>query len=240
MFFSLLGSVGAIVLAGLLLLFPGEIRGVLTPCLISYAVGTLLGGAFLVLMPQAMEEVAPTPAMTTVLAGIVIFFVLEKLLIWRHCHDEHCDIHDVSGPLILIGDAFHNFTDGLVIAATFIASIPLGIAVSLAVIAHEVPQEVGDFGILLNAGYPRMQAFACNLLSGLGTFAGAVVSYLFLTQVSQLVPYIMAFSAASFIYIAVADLFPILHRSYGFCRNLRQLALILTGIGTIAVIKLHL
>ncbi len=236
--FSLLGSVGGITLAAVLLLFPDWLRDRIVPALISYSAGTLLGGAFLALIPETLEFIPPSATLTTVLAGIVLFFLLEKLLIWRHCHDEHCEVHDVSGSLILAGDAFHNLTDGVVIAASFITSIPLGIAVSLAVIAHEIPQEVGDFGILLHSGYTRTQAFLYNTLSGLATFAGAMGAYLFLSQLTGYIPYVMAISAASFIYISTADLFPHLHRSPQLAEGMQQLLLILIGIGTIAVLEL--
>ncbi|MDI6718083.1 MAG: ZIP family metal transporter [Methanomicrobiales archaeon] len=236
--FSLLGSVGGITLAAALLLFPGWLQDRIVPILISYSAGTLLGGAFLALIPETLDLISPSATLTTVLAGIVLFFLLEKLLIWRHCHDEHCEVHDVSGSLILAGDAFHNLTDGVVIAASFLTSIPLGIAVSLAVIAHEVPQEVGDFGILLHSGYSRTRAFVYNTLSGLATLGGAVGSYFFLSVLTEYVPYVMAISAASFIYISTADLFPHLHRMPRLTEGIQQLLLILIGIGTIALLEL--
>jgi zinc and cadmium transporter len=170
-----------------------------------------------------------------VLAGIVLFFMLEKLVIWRHCHKMHCEVHGTAGPLILVGDAFHNFVDGFVIAAAFLTSIPLGIAASLAVIAHEVPQEVGDFAILLENGYSKRQALLLNTLSSLATLPGAVIAYYFLAATQEAVPYILALSAASFIYIAVADLVPGLHKQVGLKPAVIQLVLIIAGIGTIAV-----
>jgi zinc and cadmium transporter len=142
----------------------------------------------------------------------VLFFVLEKLVLWRHCHDSGCEVHGRAAPLILIGDAFHNFVDGMVIAAAFLTSIPLGVAAALAVIAHEVPQEVGDFAILLDSGYGRMKALILNGLSSATTLPGAVLAYFWLGEMHAAVPYILALSAASFIYIAAADLIPGLHR----------------------------
>lgn len=150
--FSLLGSVGAIALGGSFLLFPERTRGFLIPCLISYATGTLLGAAFLGLIPHALEHISTSTALPTWLLGIVLFFVLEKLGVWPHCHKEPCEVHGMAGPLILIEDALHNFGDGVVIAATFLTSITLGIATSLIVISHEVPQEAGEFAILLQSG----------------------------------------------------------------------------------------
>jgi zinc and cadmium transporter len=202
---------------------------------ISYATGTLLGAAFLGMIPASLK-LAPAFAVTsTVLVGIVLFFVLEKLVLWRHCHDSTCEVHGRAAPLILIGDAFHNFVDGLVIAAAFLTSIPLGVAASLAVIAHEIPQEVGDFAILLDNGYRRTKAIVLNGLSAATTLPGAVVAYFWLAEMRSAVPYILAISAASFIYIAVADLIPGLHRQVTAAASLRQLVLLLAGIGTIAI-----
>jgi len=236
--FSILGSVGAIAGAALLLLFPQGTRKILLPCLLSYATGTLLGAAFLGMIPHGLQQATPIAISGTVLAGIVLFFTLEKLIIWRHCHDAECEVHRAAGPLILIGDAFHNFVDGFVIAAAFLTSIPLGIAASLAVIAHEVPQEVGDFAILLENGYSKTRALLLNILSSLATLPGAVIAYFFLGATREAVPFILALSAASFIYIAIADLVPILHRQIGITSTLRQLGLMLAGIGTIALFKL--
>jgi zinc and cadmium transporter len=187
-------------------------------------------------MIPAGLKLAPAFAVTsTVLAGMVLFFVLEKLVLWRHCHDSECEVHGGAGPLILIGDAFHNFVDGVVIAAAFLTSIPLGIAASLAVIAHEIPQEVGDFAILLDNGYGRTKALVLNSLSAAATLPGAVVTYFWLGETRGAVPYILAISAASFIYIAAADLIPGLHRRVTAAAALRQLLLLLAGIATIAI-----
>jgi len=236
--FSVLGSVGAIAGAALLLLFRETTRRLLLPCLLSYAIGTLLGAAFLGMIPNALQQNTALAISGTVLAGIVMFFVLEKIVIWRHCHESECEVHGTAGPLILIGDAFHNFVDGFVIAAAFLTSVPMGIVASLAVVAHEIPQEVGDFAILLENGYSRIRALALNLLSSLATLPGAVIAYFFLGAAREAVPFILALSAASFIYIAVADLVPSLHRQIGLKPALTQLFLVLSGIGTIAVFRL--
>ena len=238
MLFSVLGSVGAIAGAALLLFFQEGTRKILLPCLLSYAIGTLLGAAFLGMIPKALEHNTALAISGTVLAGIVIFFALEKIIIWRHCHEEECEVHGTAGPLILIGDAFHNFVDGFVIAAAFLTSVPLGIAASLAVIAHEIPQEVGDFAILLENGYSKTRALALNTLSSLATLPGAVIAYFFLGETREAVPFILALSAASFIYIAVADLVPGLHRQTGLKSAIRQIVLVLAGIGTIAIFRL--
>jgi len=236
--FSVLGSIGAIAGAALFLLFPEGTRKSLLPCLISYATGTLLGAAFLGMIPNALKHTTALEISGTVLAGIVLFFVMEKIVIWRHCHDAECEVHGAAGPLILIGDAFHNFVDGFVIAAAFLTSIPLGIAASLAVIAHEIPQEVGDFAILLDNGYSKKRALILNMLSSSATLPGAVIAYYFLGATEEAVPFILALSAASFIYIAVADLVPSLHRQVSLKSTLKQLILLLAGISTIAIFQL--
>ncbi|HEY9091365.1 ZIP family metal transporter [Parasphingorhabdus sp.] len=235
--FSVLGSLGAIAGAALMLLFPDKARKSILPCLISYATGTLLGAAFLGMIPKALAHAAPIAVCGTVLAGIVLFFALEKMVIWRHCHDETCEVHASSGPLLLIGDAFHNFVDGFVIAAAFLTSIPFGIAASLAVIAHEIPQEVGDFAILLENGYSRLKALILNSMSSITTLPGAIIAYYFLGETQQAIPYILALSAASFIYIALADLMPGLHRRMTPGSVLLQFTLIAAGIGTIGLIQ---
>jgi zinc and cadmium transporter len=236
--FSILGSIGAIAGAAVVLFFPEDTRKALLPCLISYATGTLLGAAFLGMIPKALQYVTPMAASGTVLAGIVLFFVLEKAVIWRHCHDEECEVHSTPGPLLLIGDAFHNFVDGFVIAAAFLTSIPFGIAASFAVVAHEIPQEVGDFAILLDSGYSRAKALVLNTMSSLATLPGAVTAYFFLGETREAIPYILALSAASFIYIATADLVPGLHRKTGVKPALLQIVLLLAGIGTIGLFQL--
>jgi zinc and cadmium transporter len=235
--FSVLGSVGAIACAGLFLLFPGRSREVLVPSLISYATGTLLGAAFLGMIPAGLNQAPALAVTSTVLGGMVLFFVLEKLVLWRHCHDSDCATHGRAAPLILIGDAFHNFVDGFVIAAAFLTSMSMGVAASLAVIAHEIPQEVGDFAILLDNGYGRAKALVLNGLSALATVPGAILAYYWLGEMREVVPYILALSAASFIYIATADLIPGLHRQSTVAASAIQLVLLLAGIGTIALFR---
>jgi zinc and cadmium transporter len=235
--FSLLGSVGAVAVSAVLLLFPAGTRRVLVPCLVSYATGTLLAAAFLGMIPAGLAK-APVVSVTgTVLAGMVLFFVLEKLVLWRHCHEEDCEVHGRAAPLILVGDAFHNFVDGVVIAAAFLTSVPLGVTTAFAVIAHEIPQEVGDFAILLESGYGRAKALLLNGLSSAATLPGALAAYFWLGETREAVPYILALSAASFIYIAAADLIPGLHRQVSPAASLRQLALLLAGVATIAAIR---
>lgn len=233
--FSILGSVGVILLVGMFLLFPEAIQDILVPCLISYATGTLLAASLLGLIPHALEHSEPSLILSTVLAGIIMFFLLEKLIIWRHCHDAECEVHSAAGPMIIIGDAFHNFIDGAIIAASFLSSITMGIAASLSVIIHEIAQEVGDFGILLHSGYTKKQALFWNLLSSIATLPASVLAFYTLKIIRAAIPYVMGISAASFLYIALADLSPELHRKVETKYAIRQFVLLLAGIATMAI-----
>jgi zinc and cadmium transporter len=238
--FALLGSVGAIAAAATFLLFPKTTRERAVPFLVSYATGTLLGAALLGLLPQAIEQGGRLESLASVLAGLIVFFILERLLIWRHCHHEGpCEVHGTTGKLILVGDALHNFVDGIVISAAFLSSIPLGVATGIAVIAHELPQEVGDFAVLLDNGFTRAQALKWNLISGTATIPGALLAYVALDQSQGLIGPILALSAASFLYIGLADLVPGLHRRIGSEAGIAQFLLLLAGVGTIVVLHLH-
>lgn len=246
MTFSLLGSVGAIAGAGILLLFPETTRKVLVPALVSYATGSLLAAALIGLIPEAVEQMEESggsgrigTVLAAVLAGILAFFVLEKIVLWRHCHEGECDVHRAAGVLILVGDSFHNFVDGIVIAAAFLRSETLGMAAGLAVVAHEITQEVGDFAILLENGFTRQKAFAYNLLSSLAIVVGALGGYYTLSALSSCIPYFLAISAASFLYVALSDLIPGLHRRVATASaSLVQFLLVLAGIGTILLVQL--
>jgi zinc and cadmium transporter len=235
--FSALASVGAMAGAAVVLVVPEPLRKRLLPCLLSYATGTLLGAAFLGMIPTALLRATPAAVSASILAGLVLFFVLEKLVVWRHCHEERCEEHGGAAAVILLGDAFHNLLDGVAVAAAFLTAVPLGIATALAVVAHEVPQEVGDFAILLGSGYRRGRAFALNLLSSLATLPGALFGFLYLDTARRLAPFILAVSAASFIYVAMADLVPHLHRQVGLRSTALQSALVLAGIATIAALR---
>ena len=214
--------------------------------LISYAIGALLGAAFLEILPHALEMGDPHRMAATVLFGILAFFVLEKLVLWRHCHHDHCEAHDAQAPahdhgrsglLILVGDTFHNFVDGILIAAAFIESTELGVVTALAIIAHEIPQEVGDYLILLHSGYSRARALAFNLLSSLATLIGAMLAYLALSQLTQWIPTLLGLAAASMIYVAVADLIPSLHKRTELRATLQQILLIGLGVASIVVAR---
>ena len=214
--------------------------------LISYAIGALLGAAFLEILPHALERGDPHRMAATVLFGILAFFLLEKLVLWRHCHHDHCEAHDAQAPahdhgrsglLILVGDTFHNFVDGILIAAAFLESTELGIVTALAIIAHEIPQEVGDYLILLHSGYSRARALAFNLLSSLATLAGALLAYFALSRLTEWIPTLLGLGAASMIYIAVADLSPGLHKRTELKATVQQMLLIGLGVLSIVVVR---
>ena len=233
---SILGSLGGIIVASCFLLLGEQIRVRLVPWLISYAVGTLIGVALLALVPEALGELPARPAMLTMAAGILSFFLLEKAVIWRHCHhDEDCHVHSTAASLVIIGDVLHTFVDGAVIAAAVLTSVPLGVTTAIAVATHEIPQEVGDVAILLRAGYSRMRAFTLNVLAGLGGILGAAAMVLASKAVPQGLPYVLAFAAGNFLYVAMSDLIPDLHRGNSV-GGIRQVLLIGAGIATIAVL----
>ena len=234
---SVAGSVGGLLVAALLLALHQDVRTRAVPWLVSYAVGTLLGAALLSLVPEALDSLRPAVALGTLLAGIITFFILEKLVLWRHCHDDQdCHVHRSTATLVIVGDAVHTFVDGVVIAAATLTSVPLGVSTALALIAHEVPQEAGDFAVLLSAGYSRRRALVLNLTSGLGGLAGATVMLLFGSKAPDVVPYVLAFAGGNFLYVAMADLIPSLHRGHLDRNAVRQVALITLGIATIAVL----
>ena len=270
-------------------------RQTAVPMLISYAMGAMLGAVFLEILPEAIEAAIAAGSsiqqMTaTVLLGILLFFTLEKLVIWRHCHGNHCEVHAVhteeecpdhpktnhstatqdksatkykavatspskpsigvlevsyshvhshandhgrSGMMIMIGDTFHNFVDGILIASAFMVDVKVGIVTSVAIIAHEIPQEVGDFLILLHSGYSKKQAFAFNLVSSFATVIGGTIAYFALSHVQGWVPSILGLAAASILYVAVADLIPTLHKRTELRATISQLLLIACGVASI-------
>ena len=229
---SVVGSLGGLLVASGVLLINDSRRARLIPWLVSYAVGALLGVSMLAILPQALEDLPPSRVFATLLGGILAFFVLEKLVLWRHCHTHDCEVHDGSVFPVLIGDAFHNFVDGAVIAAAVMTSVPLGVNTALAIAAHEIPQEVGDFAILLHAGYSRRRALLLNVTSGLASAAGALLALGALKLMPVVLPYCLALAAASFLYVAMADLIPGLHRGRTDAHSLRQVVLIGAGVAT--------
>ena len=234
---SLLGSCGGLLVASSLVLFPVRVRTRLVPWLVSYAVGALLGVALLALLPEALVSLAPPLVFGTLLAGILIFFTLEKLVLLRHCHTDECEIHGVAAPLVFIGDAFHNFIDGAIICTAVLTSVPLGINTAIAVAAHEIPQEVGDVAILLAAGYSRGRALMLNVVSGASGLVGAAVAFMAVEVIPGVRPFVLAMSSASLLYIAMSDLIPDLHRGEIDPSAVRQVLLIAAGIGTIVLFE---
>jgi len=279
--FSLIGGVLSVSGAAVVALNTSKVR---VPILISYAIGAMLGAVFLEILPYAIEEARSPKMMTgTVLFGILLFFALEKLVIWRHCHGNHCEVHAVhseencpdnqptsnqpdsattkfklvsdsrlsitakrehhhdhdfsrSGMMIMIGDTFHNFVDGILIASAFMVDVKLGIVTAIAIVAHEIPQEVGDFFILLHSGYSKKQAYIFNLVSSLATMVGGLSAYFALQKMQDVVPFVLGIAAASMLYVAVADLIPSLHKRTELSATVSQLLLIVLGVSSIGLI----
>jgi len=204
--------------------------------LVAFSTGALLGGAFLHLMPEALEAMKTSVAFSYLLAGFIIFFLIEKLLHWHHCHEEHCEVHAFT-YLILFGDGIHNFIDGLIIAASFLVGIPFGIVTTLLIIGHEVPQELGDFGVLLYGGFSKGKALGFNLLSQMTAVAGGVAGFL-LSGVAGFTAPLLPFAAGGFVYIAASDLVPELHKEKRLAKSLFYFAFFLIGIGFMLGIKL--
>ena len=285
--FSLIGGTLSVAGAALVAL-NARVSGV--PMLISYAIGAMLGAVFLEILPEAIHIASDVHTMfATVLFGILLFFALEKLVIWRHCHGDHCEVHAIhteeecpdikpviktdaqqtpilntkyraasdvtlrpsnsiikapqnhshnhdhgrSGMMVMIGDTFHNFVDGILIASAFMVDVKVGIVTAVAIIAHEIPQEVGDFLILLHSGYSKKQAFLFNLVSSFATVVGGVIAYFALQHVQNWVPTILGLAASSMLYVAVADLIPSLHKRTELRATISQLSLILCGVASI-------
>jgi zinc and cadmium transporter len=229
---SLLGGLGGLLIASGVLLIHDSLRARLIPWLVSYAVGALLGISMLGLLPESLATLDATRVFTTLLGGIMLFFILEKLVLWRHCHTHDCEVHESSVASVMIGDAFHKFVDGAVIGAAVLTSVPLGVSTAVAVAAHEIPQEVGDFAILLHAGYSRRRALLLNVLSALSSVAGTLGAFLAFDILPRTLPYFLVIAAASFLYVAMADLIPGLHRGRTDAGSLRQIVLIALGIAT--------
>lgn len=229
-------SLGVVLVTGLFVLGRSKVDR-LVPVLLSFAVGTLLSGALLGLLPRALATGDRDHVLATTLGGLIMFFLLERCLVWRHCHSAECNVHSSSGPLIVVGDAFHNFVDGVMIATAFLGSVPTGLAVTLAVVAHEIPQELGDFGILLHYGYSRRRALILNSVSAGTTLVGSILGYLIFTTLERFIPYVLALSAASFLYIGIADLMPWLQRETRVGAAATQMASLLCGVATIVLLR---
>ncbi len=255
--FTALGGVLSVLAASVFLLLSDENQAKVLPHGVSFATGALLAVAFWGLIPHAFEEVGAEKIQNlsgVIMLGLLLFFILEKLLIWRHCHSGSCEVHgDIeehshghahshgshksAGAMIIIGDSIHNFVDGVLIGAAFLTDVKLGIVTSLAVAAHEIPQEVGDFAILLHSGYSKAKALLYNVLASLTTVVGGILAYYSLGDLHESLPYFLAMASSSFIYIAVADLIPTLHKKTDIKTSLKQIALIFAGI--CLIVSLH-
>lgn len=249
--FTVLGGLASVLIAGIFLLLTERMRAKVLPHLVSFATGALLGAALLALLPEAVRTVGDAGVQgigLALVAGIGLFFILEKAVLWRHSHsgeladhgahhEHHQHRDEASAVLVLIGDSIHNALDGVLIAAAFMTDVQLGIVTGIAAMAHEIPQEVGDFAVLLNGGFSRAKALAWNLGTSLTSVAGGVLAYFGLRQVQQALPYALAIAAACFLYVAVADLIPGLHRRVDARTSLMQVVLIATGIGMIAWVE---
>lgn len=261
--FTAIGGALSALAASAFLVVPEQVRARVLPHLVSFATGALLSAALLGLLPHAVESAGLSHTHEiglTLLGGLLLFFVLEKMVLWRHCHQDVCEVHvhpephhhnhghahnynrdhdanrdKASATLILIGDGFHNVLDGVLIAAAFMTDVHLGVVTAIAVCAHEIPQEVGDLAILLNGGMSRVRALTLNLLASVTSVLGGVMAYFAMAQVQEVLPYAIAIAASSFLYIAVADLIPGLHRKVDPGSGVWQLLYILLGVAVIYV-----
>ena len=240
----------SVLIAGIFLLAPERHRHQALPHLVSFATGALLGAALLALLPEAVKQGGTDSVYgigLALVAGIGVFFILEKAVLWRHSHsgeiadhgahhDHHHHRDEASATLVLIGDSMHNALDGVLIGAAFLTDTQLGIVTAIAAVTHEIPQEIGDFAVLLNSGMSRGRALFLNLVTSLTSVIGGVVAYYALHKVQHILPYALAVAAASFLYVAVADLIPGLHRRVDMRTSIMQVLLIAAGIGAIAAL----
>tara|TARA_Y100000310_G_C20588320_1_gene766605 strand:- start:16 stop:759 length:744 start_codon:yes stop_codon:yes gene_type:complete len=204
--------------------------------LVALSAGALLSGAFFHLIPESLETLTSVTVFTVVMVGFILFFLMEKFLYWHHCHEGKCEVHPVS-YLILLGDGLHNFIDGIIIATSFIISIPFGIITTALIIGHEIPQELGDFGVLVHGGFSKAKALFYNLLSQLACVVGGVIGYFLSTSIGGIIPYILPFAAGGFIYISASDLVPKLHNESEIKKSLSSFAFFILGVIIVLLIK---
>ncbi|HTQ37353.1 MAG TPA: ZIP family metal transporter [Steroidobacteraceae bacterium] len=248
--FTLFGGMAGVLVASTFLLVPEQVRTRALPLMVAFATGALLAAALLGLLPEAIEQAGPTrygAVGVALLGGIALFFVLEKLVLWRHCHEGDCETHGpdpghhhhvgMPGPMLLVGETMHNVLDGVLIAAAFLIDRNLGVMTGIAVLAHELPSEVGNFAVLLHSGLSRGQALRWNLTTALGAVIGSVAGFCALSALRPVLPYALAVSAASLLYVAVADLIPGLHRRTDARSSLLQVVLIAAGVGLVAGVE---
>jgi zinc and cadmium transporter len=209
----------------------------ITVFLVSLSAGALMGGAFLHLLPEASEILEGSSLFNVFLISFVSFFLIEKLLHWRHCHKENCTVH-TFGYMNLVGDSVHNFIDGLVIASTFMIDVKLGIATTLAVAIHEIPQEIGDYGVLIYAGFRKKTALIINYVVAFTVVLGGVVGYFFFSSLNNILPYLLPFAAGGFVYIAASDLMPEIRKEANLKKSIVSFLVFLLGIILMYLIKI--
>lgn len=222
--------------AVLLLFFKKETLSKITIFLVSFSAGALIGGAFLHLLPEALESIEPERTFLISLSAFIVFFSVEKWLHWRHCHKDNCEIH-TFGYMSLFGDSLHNFIDGLVIAGAFVANLKLGIVTTLAIALHEIPQEIGDFAVILHAGFSKLKAFILNYVVALAVVLGGVIGYFISFYSENIIGYLLPFAAGGFIYVAASDLMPEIRKEVVFKKSIISFVFFLLGIILMFLIK---
>jgi len=205
--------------------------------LIGISGGTLIGGAFFHLLPEALEKSNTIYTYTYLILGFIAFFIMERFLLWRHCHEGKCEVHPVS-YLNLIGDGIHNFIDGLIIGTSFYVDIRFGIITTLIIIMHEIPQEIGDFGVLVYGGMNKYKALAYNFLSALTAIIGAALGCFFSGSLEFFTPLIVPFAAGGFIYIAACDLVPEIHKQADIRKATFSMICFIAGIFFMLLVKM--
>jgi len=233
-------ATSALSLTGIIFLFfKIEKLKKITIFLVSLSAGTLLGASFLHLLPEIIKEDGNSKNIWLLLLfGIILFFILEKIIRWRHCHEPTCEDHPHSlGLMNLVGDGLHNFIDGIIIAGAYLTSVEVGITTTIAIIFHEIPQEMADFGVLIYAGFKKKKALLLNFLLSLTAIAGGLLVILLEQKIKNLTEIIIPITAGSFIYIATADLLPELKKEASLKKSFHQLLFILLGIGIMLIAK---
>jgi len=223
-------------IAVLFLSFRKETLSKITIFLVSLSAGVLIGGAFLHLLPEASEKMKPEKLFFVVMMSFVLFFLIEKLFHWRHCHKDNCEIH-TFGYMNLVGDSIHNFIDGLVIASVFIVDFKLGLITTLAIALHEIPQEIGDFGVLIHAGFNKTRALVLNYIVATMVIVGGVVGYFASFYIDNVIPYLLPIAAGGFIYIAASDLMPEIRKETNFKKSVTSFGLFILGIVLMLAVK---
>jgi zinc and cadmium transporter len=221
---SLISFVGVVSLA-----LKDKILNKILLILIGLSAGALMGGAFLHLLPEAVEKSSGLDVYLIVLVGFILFFLIEKVLHWRHCHKEHCDVHTFH-YMNLVGDSIHNFIDGLIMAASYIVSLPLGITTTIAIATHEIPQEIGDFGVLIYGGFSKKKAILLNFVVSLTAVVGGIVGFFVSSHLEDIALFILPFAAGGFIYIAATDLVPEIRKELDMKKYMMTLLVFICGI----------